>query len=121
MSDKVATGGASRLAVQRSDRGRRRDAEKPKPRGDDGLFLELVVPDSIVAGNDDPAVEAGFAQPDNILRPLRKEFVMDADLDTRGAQRFGHFLSAERSIDEEYEGLRRLSPAGARSGPLPRC
>ena len=60
MSDKVATGGASRLAVQRSDRGRRRDAEEPKLRSDDGLFLELVVPNSIVAGNDDPAVEAGF-------------------------------------------------------------
>ena len=71
--------------------------------------------------NDDPAVEAGFSQPDNVLRPLRKEFVVDADLDTGGAERVGHFLSAQRSIDEEYEGLRRLSPAGARSGPLLRC
>jgi hypothetical protein len=48
------------------------------------LFLELVVPNSVVARNDDPAVDAGFAQPDNILSPLSKEFVMDADLDTGG-------------------------------------
>ena len=93
----------------------------PQPRGDDGLFLELVIPNSIVASNDDPAVDASFAQPNYILRPLRKEFVMDTNLDTRSAQRSRHLLSAQRSIDEEYEGLRRLSPAGARSGPLPRC
>jgi hypothetical protein len=64
---------------------------------------------------------ASFPQPVNILRPLRKELVMDTDLDTGGAKRLGYLLSAQRSIDEEYEGLRRLSPAGARSGPLPRC
>jgi hypothetical protein len=79
------------------------------------------LPNSVVAGNDDPAVQAGFSEPDDIFRALRKELVVDADLDTGGAERLGHFLSAQRSVDEEYEGLRRLSPAGARSGPLPRC
>jgi hypothetical protein len=75
--------------------GRRCDAEEPKPRSDDGSFLELVVPNSVVSGNDDPAVETGFSKPDNILRPLWKEFVVDADLDTGGAERLGHFLSAQ--------------------------
>jgi hypothetical protein len=74
-----------------------------KPCSDDGLLLELVVPDSIVACDDDPAVCAGFPQPVNILRPLTKELVMDTDLDTGGAERLGHFLPAQRSIDEEYE------------------
>jgi hypothetical protein len=83
--------------------GRRCDAEKPKPRRNDGLFLELVVPDPIVARDDDPPVCAGFLQPVNILRPLRKELVMDTDFDTGGAERLGHFLPAQRSIDEEYE------------------
>jgi hypothetical protein len=67
------------------------------------LFLELVVPDPIIASDHDPPVCAGFLQPVNILRPLRKELVMDTDLDTGGAQRLGHFLAAQRSIDEEYE------------------
>jgi hypothetical protein len=100
---------------------RRCDAEEAKPRSDDGLFLELVVPNSVIAGDDDPAVQAGFSAPDDIFRALRKELVVDADLDTGGSERLGHFLSAQRSVDKEYEGLRRLSPAGARSGPLPRC
>jgi hypothetical protein len=85
------------------------------------LFLELVVPNSVVAGNDDPVVHAGFLEPDDIFRALRKKLVVHADLDTGGAERLGHLLSAQRPVDEEYEGLRRLSPAGARSGPLPRC
>ncbi len=98
-----------------------RSRGKGQPRSNDGLFLELIVPNSVVAGNDDPAVQPGFSEPDNILGALRKKLVVDADLDTGGAQRLGHFLSAQRSVDEEYEGLRRLSPAEARSGPPPRC
>ena len=53
---------ADRINVDASSpSGTRCDAEEPKPRSDDGLFLELVVPNSVVAGNDDPAVEAGFS------------------------------------------------------------
>jgi hypothetical protein len=95
--------------------------KKTKPDSQNGVFLKLVVPDSIIASNDDPAVYLCFAQPHNIFGALRKQFVMDTDLDTRRAKRLGHFFSAQRSVDEEYEGLRRLSPAGARSGPLLRC
>src|SRR5687768_677276 len=71
---------------------RKCDAEETKPRGEDGVLLELVVSDSIVASDDDPAVRACLAQPDNVFGPLRKEFVMDTDLDTRSAKRLGHFL-----------------------------
>jgi hypothetical protein len=71
---------------------RRCDAEEPQPCSGDRLLLELVVPDSIVACNDDPAVCAGFPQPVNIRRPLRKKLVMDTDLDTSGAERVGTFF-----------------------------
>jgi hypothetical protein len=43
------------------------------------------------------------------------------DIEASGTKGVRHLLTPERAIDEEYEGLRRLSPAGARSGPLPRC
>jgi hypothetical protein len=52
---------------------------------------------------------------------LRKELVVHTDVEPSGAKGFRNLLTPERSIDEEYEGLRRLSPAEARSGPLPRC
>jgi hypothetical protein len=52
---------------------------------------------------------------------LRKQLIVNPDVKPSGAQSFGHLFTAERSIDEEYEGLRQPSPAGARSGPLLRC
>jgi hypothetical protein len=55
------------------------------------------------------------------LRRLWKQLVVHADVEPSGAEGFWNLLTAERSIAEEYEGLRRLSPAGARSGPLLRC
>ena len=59
--------------------------------------------------------------PLNKLRSNLDGLTLFSPLDTGGAECLGHLLPAQRSIDEEYEGLRRLSPAGARSGPLPRC
>ena len=97
------------------------DAEEAQLRSKDRLFLKLIVTNAIVAGDHDPALRSRLTEPDDVLRGLRKQLVMHADVEPSGTKSLRHFLSAERSIDEEYEGLRRLSPAGARSGPLLRC
>jgi len=59
------------------------------------LLFELVIANPIVTGDNDPTVSSRFAQPRNVLGPLRKQLVMNSDLDTGGAQRVGHFLSAQ--------------------------
>lgn len=99
----------------------RRDAEKAKFRGKNRLLFELVVANAIVAGNDHPALRARFGKPHDVLRRRRKQLVVHADVEPSGTKSVWNLLSAQRSIDEEYEGLRRLSPAGARSGPILRC
>jgi hypothetical protein len=66
-------------------------------------------------------LRAGFSQPNDVLGRLWKQLVVNANFESSRTKSFWNLLPSQRSIDEEYEGLRRLSPAGARSGPLPRC
>jgi hypothetical protein len=56
------------------------DTEETEFGGEDGLFLELVVPNSIIASDNDPSIGSCFAQPDNVLRPLRKQFIVNPDV-----------------------------------------
>ena len=98
-----------------------RYAEKPQFGYQNRLFLELVVPNAVVTRDDHPTVQSRCAQPGDVVCTLRKELVMNPDFDTSSAQGQGHLLPAQGPIDEERESLRRLVPAGARSGPLLRC
>jgi hypothetical protein len=95
--------------------------KKTQLRGKNRLFLELVVANPIVASDHDPPLCSRLREPHDVLSGLRKELVVHAYVEPSGAKGLRHLLTPERAIDEEYEGLRRLSPAGARSGPLPRC
>jgi len=56
------------------------DAEETELGGEDGLFLELVVSNSIVASDNDPSIGSCFAQPDSVLRSLRKQFIVNPDV-----------------------------------------
>jgi hypothetical protein len=85
------------------------------------LLFELIVADAIVASNDHPTLRAGFSEPHDILSRLWKQLVVNANFEPSRTESFWNLFPSQRSIDEEYEGLRRPSPAGARSGPLPRC
>jgi hypothetical protein len=98
-----------------------RDAEEAQLSSKNRLFLELVVANPIVAGDHDPPLRSRLREPHHVLGGLRKKLVVHTDVEPRGAKGLRDLLTSERAIDEEYEGLRRLSPAGARSGPLPRC
>ena len=109
-----------RRSVVPSQRGGR-DAEETQLCGKNRLFLELVIPNPIVAGDHDPPLCSRLREPHDVLSGLRKELVVHTYVEPSGAKGLWHLLTPERAIDEEYEGLRRLSPAGARSGPLPRC
>lgn len=104
-----------------ASQGRRRDAEEANLRRENRLLFELVVANAIIASDDHPTLRAGFSEPHDVLSGLWKQLVVDTDLEPSGTKSFWDLLPSQRAIDEEYEGLRRLSPAGARSGPLPRC
>ena len=98
-----------------------RDAEEPNSGRENGLLFELVVADAIVASDDHPTLRAGFSQPNDVLSRLWKQLVVNANFEPGHTKSFWNLFSSQRSIDEEYERLRRLSPAGAHSGPLLRC
>ena len=98
-----------------------RDAEEPNPGRKNRVLFELVVANAIVASDDHPTLRARFSQPNDVLSRLWKQLVMNANFEPSRTKNSWNFFPSQRSIDEEYEGLRRLSPAGARSGPLPRC
>jgi hypothetical protein len=85
------------------------------------LLLELVVADPIVAREHHPPVNSRITQPNDVLCTLRKQIVMHADVEAGASQGIRHLLTAQRTVDEEYERLRRPAPAGARNGPLLRC
>ena|SRR5712691_3633752 len=81
-------------------------------------FLELVVANPIVARKHHPEVTSRIAEPNHVFCALRKQIVMHANVEAGASQGIRHLLTAQRTVDEEYERLRRLSPAGARNGPL---
>ena len=97
------------------------DAEEAQLRSKNRLFLELVVANPIVAGDHDPPLRSRLREPHHVLGGLRKELVVHTYVERQRREGPPVPSYAQRAIDEEYEGLRRLSPAGARSGPLPRC
>ena len=97
------------------------DAEETQLRSKNRLFLELVVANPIVAGDHDPPLCSRLREPHDVLGGLRKKLVVHTYVEASGAKCLRYLLTSERAIDEEYEVLRRLSPAGARSGPLLRC
>ena len=68
-----------------------------------------------------PSLRSRLREPHYVLGGLREQLVVHTDVEPSGAKGLWNLPTPERSIDEEYEGLRRLSPAGARSGPLLRC
>jgi len=104
-----------------ASQGRGRDAEEANLSRENRLLFELVVANAIVASDDHPTLRAGFSKPNDVLSRLWKQLVVNANLEPSRTKSFWNLFPSQRSIDEEYEGLRRLSPAGARSGPLPRC
>ena len=101
--------------------GRGRDAEEANLSRENRLLFELVVANPIVAGDDHPTLRAGFSEPHDVLSRLWEQLVVNANFEPSRTKSFWNLFPAQRPIDEEYEGLRRLSPAEARSGPLPRC
>ena len=104
-----------------ASQGRGRDAEKANLSRENRLLFELVVANAIVASDDHPTLRAGLSQPNDVLSCLWKQLVVNANFEPSRTKSFWNLFPSQRPIDEEYEGLRRLSPAGARSGPLPRC
>ena len=98
-----------------------RDAEEPNPGRENRLLFELVVANAVVASDDHPTLRAGLSQPNDVLSCLWKQLVVNANFKPSRTKSFWDLFPSQRSINKEYEGLRRLSPAGARSGPLPRC
>ena len=76
------------------------------------MLLELVIANAIVAGDDDPALRTRLTEPHDVLSCWGKDLVVYANVEPGGAKRVWNLPSSQRTVDEEYEGLRLLAPAG---------
>ncbi len=78
-----------------ASQGRGRDAEEADLGRENRLLLELVIANAIIARDDDPMLCARFGEPHDILRRLRKQLVVNPDLESGGTKSTWNLLQSQ--------------------------